>query len=186
MKTLSICVVVLAILMGPRAKGAVVLVDFEAVTSGVVVLPYFEDGFELSVDTFAAVFAPGGGFPMTGNPTAYVAFEEIAVITLALEAGGSFDLNQVMLGPNDFAAASSVEITLTGSLAGGGTVMQTFSGLTTATVVNPVGFDDVTSVTFTTSDDAGIDNIVLDVIPEPALSSLLLISLFAVAFRRRS
>ncbi|MEM0895700.1 MAG: hypothetical protein AAGJ79_02355 [Verrucomicrobiota bacterium] len=184
MKKLGFCVLALAMWTGPSVKGAVVLLDFEAATS-VEVLPFVEDGFELSVDTFAAVFATGFGFPMTGNPTDYVAFEETATITLALEAGGAFDLNQVTIGPNDFAAAATIEIIMTGNLEGGGTVMQTFSGLTTATVVNPVGFNDVTRVTFTTSDDAGLDNFSLEVIPEPSFSALLLASLSFCLRRRR-
>jgi hypothetical protein len=73
-------------------------------------------------------------------------------------------------------------MTLVGNLSGGGTLTATFAGIATATL-ETINWANLTSVTFTATNDAALDDIALNQVPEPA--SLLLVGTGLVAARRR-
>ena len=83
-------------------------------------------------------------------------------------------------------------MTITGTFQGGATISSNPAGLTTATTLN-LDWTGLVSVSFEASDDAGIDDIVVqsDIPPIPALSPwssilmALLLASFGVAARRR-
>ena len=73
-------------------------------------------------------------------------------------------------------------MTLVGSLSGGGTLTATIGGLSTATVAT-LNWTNLASVDFRATDDAALDNITVNQVPEPA--SLLLLGAGAIAARVR-
>jgi hypothetical protein len=142
-------------------------------------MPYTEAGFQLTPTNInSAVFAPqnASNAIMLGNATSFFGFAANNTITLTNTAGGPFNLSGLLLGPTNLGSGIA-SITLVGNF-GGGSVTRTFSSLTTATLVTLPDFVNLTSVVFTSTTDAGLDNInVTPVtaapIPEPATMLLL-------------
>ena len=78
-----------------------------------------------------------------------------------------------------------MSITIVGTLLGGGTLTQTFSGLTAATLES-LNWSNLSSVQFRTTDDSALDDISVTV-PEPSLLVLLMTGGMAfIAWRRRT
>lgn len=146
--------------------------------------PYNEDGFTLTPTSSAsAVFDSAAASDMTGNLTDWFGFAENNIPTLTLTGGGSpFTLNSVLIGPSDI-GGGLVSMTIVGDLDGGGTVSANFADLNTATVAS-LNWGNLVSVSFRTTDDAGLDNITLNV-PEPGTLALLGLSLAGLAAARR-
>jgi hypothetical protein len=165
-----------------------VTIDFEgfAPAGGLVNVspgaPYTEDGFTLTpTNGESAVFDSAAGSDMTGNATDWFGFAESNEPVLTLTGGGaSFALWSALIGPSTI-GGGTVDMTVTGMLSGGGTVSATFNDLVTATTVL-LGWSGLDSVEFTTSDDAGLDDIQ---IPEPTTLALLGLGLVGVAGLRR-
>lgn len=139
------------------------------------VQPYSEAGYTITPSNFAsAVFDaayPFASFP--GDPTSWLGFAGGNTITLT--GTYTFSLDSALMGPSTI-GFGVVDFTVTGFLDGGGTVSQTFNGLAAATT-ELIGFTHLDSVQFTSTSDAGLDDIQLHT-PEPA-SLLLLVAGFA-------
>lgn len=147
---------------------------------------YSEAGYDITATNSQwAIF--DGASPNTFPPdsTAWLGFGESNAITIS-GGPGVFNLDSMTLGASSIASSGVVDFTVTGNLFGGGTVSTTFTGVAGATF-QLIGFYDLTSVTFTSTDDAGIDNISLST-PEPASMGLLGAGLIGIvlAGRRRS
>src|SRR5262245_14902683 len=93
--------------------------------------PYTEAGFTISVtDMFAAVVDSAAPGDMPGNLTDFFAFASSNTATLTF-TGGTFDIARLLIGPYVPVATPPIGLTIIGTLAGGGTLTATFTGLTT-------------------------------------------------------
>lgn len=175
-------------LLLPLTASAVVI-DFEgfAPDGGLVNVnpaqPYTEDGFTLTpTNDQSAVFDSAAGSQMIGNASDWFGFAENNLISLT--GGGDFGLVSALIGPSTI-GGGTIDMTIVGQLSGGGTISSTFAGLTTATNVM-FGWTGLTSVAFRTTDDAGLDNLVLSLpVPEPGTLALLGLGLAGLGLGRR-
>jgi hypothetical protein len=146
--------------------------------------PYSEAGYTLaSANGSSAVFDATATSDMPGNATSWFGFAESNTITLRHSTGRPFDLIQLLLGPSTIAASSPMSVTLTGTTAGGGSLSGTHFGLSTATLATP-NWKNLTQIVFTASDDAGLDDITVALVPEPAAGLLAVFGAVAL-YRRR-
>lgn len=144
---------------------------------------YSEAGYLVTpVNTQSAVFDSGHTTKMAGITTDFLGFGETNTLTLTRSDLLVFELISLDVGRSSIATASSVTITLTGTVNGGGSLNATFSNLTTATnaVLN---WSNLNSVVISTTDDGAIDNVVAAV-PEPSSLVLLCGGLAWCGFRR--
>jgi len=146
--------------------------------------PYAESGFTLTPPTgSSAVFDSAAGSKMIGNNTDWLGFAENNLVSLTLTAGsGPFNLESLLLGPSTIGSGVPITMTITGNLFGGGTASAVFSGLTTATT-EALNWVNLSSVSFHTTEDAGLDDVVLTV-PEPSSLALLGMVSAIIATRR--
>jgi hypothetical protein len=136
-------------------------------------LTYMEDGFTITpTNDSSAVFDSAASSSMIGNNSDWFGFAESNNPSLTLTAASnSFNLNSVVLGPSTIAASVPIDVTVTANFFAGGSASITYSNLSTATLVSP-GFSRVASVNFLATDDAGLDNIDVHIVPESATASL--------------
>jgi hypothetical protein len=144
--------------------------------------PYTESGYTLTpVNADSAIFSATSGPVFYGRASDWFGFEESNPITLTGPA--PFDLDSLWAGPSSI-GAGTVTFTVVGNLFGGGTVSATFTDLTTATLLQ-LDFTNLSSVTFSATDDAGIDDITVNSgIPEPTTMLLLATGLLAISVLR--
>jgi hypothetical protein len=209
-RALAVVIVGLAVTSGSVMAGNVVL-NFSDVPPGTLVVnsPYQSQGFTLTSTSGGFVFnspdtgngtpQPVGNNPFYAGANALAAFAP-ATITLTPTTGDPFSLLSIDLARN-FEFDPAPTVTFTGTLAGGGTVSETFM-VTTPPPPSPpsfqtfdfTGFTDVTSVSWDQSSAAlhQFTNITISTgaVPEPAALTLLALGIpLALAythhFRRR-
>jgi PEP-CTERM motif-containing protein len=148
--------------------------------------PYTEGGFTLTpTNPLSAVFDSAAAADMPGNLTDFFGFQESNIPRLRPTGGGVFDLTSLLLGPNTNGGPNSViNVTITGHRAVGPDLTSTLLGLTTATTAT-LNWTNLTSVDFTATNDAGLDDIVVTSVPEPASLTVLALGLAVIAATRR-
>ena len=144
--------------------------------------PYTESGYTLSpLNDESAIFSATAGPTFPGRLSDWLGFAESNTMTLT--GPDLFNLESMWAGPSSI-GAGTVTFTVVGNLFGGGTVSATFPNLTTATLLD-LGFHNLSSATFSATDDAGIDDITAST-PEPTSLLLMATGLLAIgALRRR-
>ena len=154
------------------SQAAVLTFEGVAPPGGVVnvspTTPYHEAGFTLTPsDANSAVFAADAPFMFPGDNTAWFGFAgaDTTGTIITLTGPVPFDLDSALLGPSTI-GTGRVNLTVVGNVVGGGTKTVTFTGLTTATL-ETINFTNLQSATFTATSDAAMDNVSLNVIPEP-------------------
>lgn len=190
-KLVSFCCCLMAVGLVTSQSHADVL-DFEdfAPPGGFELLPppYTEDGFTLttSVKQNAGVFDsdwPDGSMP--GNDTDYFAFSNKTTITLTTgkESGTTFDLFSLLVGPF---VTETADLTITGFFSDLSVETVTLQSLTTATT-ETLSWTDLTSVEFSSFNGTfgGLDDIVINEIPEPGSTAVIVLMSAVVISRRR-
>jgi hypothetical protein len=148
-----------------QAQAAMVVLNFSDVPPGTLTVasPYLSQGFSLASTSGGFVFnSPdtGNGFPQTpGNNPFYAGANALAAfspatITLTQTNAKPFSLLSIDLARN-FAFDPAPTVTFTGTLAGGGTVIQTVS------VTQPPGFPQ-TFETFSLTGFTGVTSVTWD------------------------
>jgi hypothetical protein len=88
--------------------------------------------------------------------------------TLTLTSSSNpFALKSILLGPSTIASSVPIGITLTAYFIAGGSTSIRYSNLSTATLVSP-NFSNLARVQFLATNDAALDNIEVEIVPEPA------------------
>lgn len=154
-------------------------------SQAVPVAPYTEGDFMItSPFPNNGIFSVAHPVNVSGFTSDFLAWNNLDAppqISLANVFGDPFSVSSLEIGYSDTnPGAGSTNLTIVGNLVGGGTVSQTFTGVTSATLVNLTGFANLTSVDFFSSvGDTAIDNITVSAIPEPS-SIAILSAVFAV------
>jgi hypothetical protein len=190
-RTLRFVAAFCIILVSASAAQAVTLTfeNFAPPGSGVNInplSPYTEAGFTISVTNGLAVVVDSAApADMPGNLTDFFAFDTSNTATLTF-TGGTFDIGSVLIGPYVPATTPPVNVTIVGTLAGGGTLTATFTGLTTATTAN-LNWVGLQSVRFNNTGAAGLDDIVVTpatTVPEVGSVTLLALGLLNLGIAR--
>lgn len=156
-------------------------------------VPYTESGFSLTPTSGqSAVFDSAATAIFFGGTSDWFGFAETNTITITENNGLLFDLDSISLGRSDLGTPDpvSVDVTLLGLLSDGTEIEVTYPSLVVLTTFQPA-WTDLTSVTITSTDDTGVDDIVvrrIDVtnVPEPSSSVFLcILAVFGLAHKRR-
>jgi hypothetical protein len=146
--------------------------------------PYSEAGYTLTAaNGSSAVFDATASSDMPGNETDWFGFAESNTITLQHVAGRPFDLISLLIGRSTLASLSTISFTITGTTADGNNLSGTRTGLTTATLA-PINWKNLTQLVLRANDDAGVDDITVALVPEPATGLLAIIGVVTL-YRRR-
>ncbi|MFL6446778.1 MAG: PEP-CTERM sorting domain-containing protein [Bryobacteraceae bacterium] len=145
--------------------------------------PYREAGFTLTPSNAnSAVFGPSAASTFSGDPTSWFGFAGGNLITLTGPA--QFDVASFLAGRSTISTVPTISLTVVGHQFGGGTLSTTFSGLGAATL-ETLNWTNLSSMTFLSTSDAGLDNLsVAPSVPEPATLPLLGMGLVSILVRR--
>ncbi len=146
--------------------------------------PYIEAGLVVTATT-----SSNGIFPATGGFSShYFTFDAPSTTaSIALDPLGpatSFDLISLDLGVGGNAGAPIADIAFVGTLQGGGTLNANFPGVNSVrnVVLNWTG---LTSVTISGTEDPGIDNVNVSLVPEPSAALFLGFGVLGMVGRRQ-
>lgn len=147
--------------------------------------PYEESGFTITpTDGESAVFDSAFSTTMIGNDTDWFGFGESNTPSLTLTSSSlPFNLVSLLAGPNTLASGPEIDLVIIGTPVEGDPVTVSFPSLSTATLLSP-NWTNLTRVDFTSSDDAGIDDIDVTVVPEPSTFLLITFGFLGLAWRR--
>jgi len=166
-----------------------VTINFEKVapagsyTNGVPINAYSESGFTLTpTNNKSAIFDAGAATTMPGNNTSWFGFASSNTIILT-DGANNFDLLSLLLGPSDL-AGGKIDFTILGTFANGNSVTDDFKNLISATTA-VLNWSNLTSVSFSANNDAGVDNLEVNTLPEPLSLGLMGLGLIGMAILRR-
>lgn len=128
------------------------------------ITPYVEDGFRLTTtndsDGVVSVTSPFNTAGFSSDCFVWDTKMPLPQLTLAEVDGNPFTLKSIEIGKSGTSAEPDTDITITGFLAGGGSISQQYENVSAATVVMPAGFENLTSLRIMSlGGDAAIDNI---------------------------
>ena len=84
----------------------------------------------------------------------------------------------------DFQTIPAIDILITGFFSGGGSTFVNYTGISTATIAS-LGWNNLVQVTFTTNDNAAIDNLNMTTsVPEPATLTIFALGIMGLVIRR--
>jgi hypothetical protein len=175
-------------LLGAVAPASAQVITFEgAAPPGGQINPlvYTESGFNISgLNTAWAIFDAASPYDMPGNSnSSFLGWGESNVMTLVRADAAPFLLESVLIGRSTIASGPATTVNITGNFVAGGPITMTYPGLATATLAQ-LNWTGLTSVQFSSSDDAAMDNLV---VPAPGATIVLggMCALGALARRRR-
>ena len=190
LRMLGIGLAIAVVLPVTEADATTITFEGFAPAGGVVninpAFPYTEGGFTLRpTNPLSAVFDSAAAVDMPGNLTDFFGFADSNIPRLQLTGGiGLFDLTSLLLGPIIPAGTGTTSVTITGHRAVGPDLTSNLVGLTTATTAT-LNWTNLTSVDFRATTAAGLDNIVVTSVPEPASLTVLALGLVGLAASRR-
>jgi hypothetical protein len=173
--------------LAPAAHAAIIAFEDIAPAGGrtqvTTETPYLEAGFTLIPETRAFIFDSAFPIKMIGNDTDWYSIDPGANSMLSSESG-PFDLLSVLIGPTTGSESVPIAMTITGTFADGTILSQNFSDLLSATTAT---FDwlDLSSVTFSSYDRAGIDDINVQQVAEPSMLLLFGLGLILLGYKRK-
>jgi hypothetical protein len=157
----------------------------------VVATNYSESGFKLTYSGGALVLDSGNPATMVGNNSDWFGFDPHSPnpVTLTTVSGQPFSLTSLNVGPSTHPTpVVPVDFSFEGTLATGGTVNASLTGLTTSTVAS-LNWDSLSSVAIRATSLSilvALDNVNVAAVPEVTSASLAILGSILLAGTGRS
>lgn len=143
--------------------------------------PITSQGYKFSGDTFVNTWCCSGGVNGADNGSIYLIYG-FGSMHLQQAGGSAFNLNALDIGISYYNSNANDTVTVTGHLAGGGTVSTTL-GVTQNFQPAALNWTNLSSADFTVGNGSGyiaVDNVNVSPTPEPETYAMMMLGLGAV------